>query len=719
MFMDDLESPINESRARNAPPRLGVIICECGGQISRVIDPGSLCSQAKALPGVVWASHEAYPCSKDGQARLKEAIIDHDLERVLVAGCSPRLTRNLFRSAAVEAGLTRDALNMANIREQCAYIHSEYPETALAKAAGLIEMGAARLSATSFTSPRSGRVLKSVVILGSDLSALTMALTLAEAGFQVRLVERSGGFGEASPVDLHKNTLRLTIDKGQAVIQHPLIETYLNSSVLEMTGHPGEYEVRVRQGDQELSLSAGAVVATHAAYPKRLGADQWFDRQRVKTQAEFESELESFQEGQEPFALKDLIFILCADPEQREKCSRVCCNIGIRQAIQAKLLTPEANVTILFRDLYLGGIAAAHENELHEARKLGVTFFRYRKEQPPVIGSHTVDVLDPLTGEPLKIPFDRVVMSMPLMPQTHTQKLASLLGLPLDDDGFLAEPRLRLRPGRYAERGIFVLGSSQQPVDADEALFQAYLTSARVARFLTKENIYVETPAAHIDPAMCTGCGNCPQVCPASAIHLEKTDGVLSRSEVDDLRCIGCGNCVVVCPTKAITLPGWDNVEIPVQIQSVLESRSFQKDLPRVVVLACEWSAYASADLAGARYHGSHHPDLIYPANVRIIRMNCSARFDPFHILWAFLNGADGVFLGACPPGECHYGSGNLYAQERVEVLQKLLGQHGMDPNRLHLEFMGVDDGPKFSRSLTQFVRRVGELGARTKQPVS
>jgi len=398
--------------------------------------------------------------------------------------------------------------------------------------------------------------------------------------------------------------------------------------------------------------------------------------------------------------LNDIVMILCAEKSQLERCSRICCNIGIRQAIRAKQLNPNANVTVLFRELYLGGIGEAYEAEFMQARELGVTFFRYRRDRQPVIGSQMVDIIDTLTGEPIRIPFDRVVLTMPLIPQANAHTLAALLGLPLDDDGFLAEPRVRLRPGGYAEPGIYALGSSQQPADTDEALFQAYLTSSRVMRFLRQDSITVETPVAKIDATLCSGCGNCPQVCPVSAIKLEKRDGVLSLSQVDELRCFGCGNCVVVCPTKAITLPGWDDAVIPAQISAALQSRSFPPGAPKIIALACEWSAYAAADVAGA-----HH--LSYPANVRIIRTNCSARFDPYHILWAFINGADGVFLGACPPGECHYGTGNIYAQERVVKIKTELAAHGVDPRRLHLEFLTVDEGAKFAQAMKDFIEEV------------
>jgi heterodisulfide reductase subunit A len=484
----------------------------------------------------------------------------------------------------------------------------------------------------------------------------------------------------------------------------------LEAELVAVSGHPGQYELQIQQDGQILNRSTGAIVVANTAQLKTLGSDQWFDRDRVKTQAELSNELATYVAGSGKPDFNDVVMILCADASQREHCSRICCKNGIQQARLVKELNPDANVTVLFRDLYLGGLDGASELELVKAKEAGVTFFRYRQEHPPVIGDITIDIMDTLTGEPLRIPYDRAVLTMPLLPHAETGKLAAILGLPLDERGFLAEPRLRLRPGHYADSGIFVLGSAQQPAETSEALFQAYLTSARVARFLSQDEISLENPVARISPELCTGCGNCPQVCPTHAIRLEKRDGILSVSEVEALDCIGCGNCVVVCPVKAITLPGWDDVEIPAQISAALQTTPQDlliKVSPKILVLACEWSAYAAADMAGKMRKHRADRRLTFPSNLRIIRMNCSARFDPYHILWAFLNGADGVLLGACPPGECHYGTGNLFAQERVAVLQKALADRGIDPNRLRLAFFNVDDGAQFSESVNTFAEEL------------
>ncbi len=690
-------------------PRVGVFICECDGKISRSLDTAKLRDFSGSLPEVVYAASENYPCSKDGRLRIQQAIAEHHLDRVLVAGCAPRLVEKLFRETAIQGGLEPGYLHVVNIRETCAMIHQSRDSAGLAQAADIINMSTARLASTQAAPTHAGEVTKSALVIGSGLSALTVALALADAKFRVALLEKGEALGESTP-DQQERTRQLIAERVQAVRAHPMIDIFLNSQITEVTGHPGGYEAHIQNGKKTVLYKTGAIVVSNTPIPKVLGKEQWFDRRRVKTQAEFEHELQSV--GEDGLPLRDIVMIFCAEPSQRQRCSRVCCQIGIQQAMRARQLNPEARITVLFRDLYMGGIGGDYESEFMQARKEGVTFFRYRMDHPPVIGDRTVDVLDSLTGVPLQLPYDRIVLTMPLVPQSDANGLAAMLSLPQDEAGFLAEPRMRLRPGRYADPGIYVLGSAQQPADTAEALFQAYLTSARMIRFLNQESIKTDAAVASIDPALCTGCGNCNQVCPTSAIHLEKRDGVLSLSEVDDLRCIGCGNCVVVCPVKAISMPGWDNVEIPAQISAAFQGELEEiavrggkppaPEAPRVLALTCEWSAYASAELAGTR-------KLDYPSSVRILRMNCSARFDPYHILWAFLNGADGVFLGACPPGECHYGTGNLFARERVEVLKKELAQHGIDPRRLRLEFLSVDDGVKFAQTLTDFVDEISK----------
>jgi heterodisulfide reductase subunit A len=699
------EDTLSQSKFRDPQSeiRVGVVICGCGGQIAGRLDIESVRRQTAALPGVVYAARDAYPCSKDGQARLRQAIVDHELDRVLIAACTPRLVEKLFQRAAQETGLDGDCLGIADIREQCAYVHAGDAKAAAQKAADLIEIGVARLAATTrFASPpHTGRVVGSAMLIGSGLGGLTAALALADNGIDVTLVERASTLDGVQP-DHDERARELIARRIEAVSCHPHIRTLLTARVTDVTGRPGDYEVRITQGAQTTACAIGAIVVTADARPKSLGTGRWYDRSRVVTQAEFEAELDLAEDASSNVP-HDIAMILCAEEAKANRCSRVCCMTGIRQAVRAKQRNPDANVTILFRDLYLGGAGDLHADGLQKARDLGVTFFRYQRDRPPVIGDKTVDVHDALTGEALHLPFDRVVLSMPLDPPDYANTLAALLRVPQDDAGFMVEPRVRLQPGRYADDGIHVLGGAHQPVDTAEALFQAYVTSSRVMRFLSQKTIQVEAPVVDVNAALCTGCGNCVPVCPTAAITLQKRESMLSLASVEALRCTGCGNCAVACPVKAITLPGWEDAVILAQISAACAKRVPAET--RVVALACEWSAYAAADMAGVR--PASGAQSVYPAEVRIIRMPCSARFDPDHILWAFLNGADGVFLGACPPGECHYGTGNRYAKDRVEALKKQFVERGIDPRRLCLEFLPGDDGERFAQAITDFTEVV------------
>lgn len=697
--------PIRNQLAR--PPRTGVVICECGGKISRVLDTESLRLYINQLNEVFFTASEPYPCSRGGQERLRQAITDLRLERVVIAGCTPRLVEKLFQKAIRPAGLNQASLEVVDIREQCAWVHPAEPGQALEKAASLIECGVARMVNRAIDQnlePRfHERVVKAALVVGSSLSGLATTQELARAGIRVTLVEPRNQLGKLPPWadELMRNLVRHQVE---TIGDHSQIIPLLNARLVELSGGPGNYQVVIAHSGQTERIAVGAILVAGEARPQALGVQRWFDRQRVKTQEEFEAELRA------GVPLTNVVMIFSPAQAQDKPIGRLACLNGIRQAIQVRQVFPQAAVTILFRELPLGRENEAGQEIFKKARDLGVTFFRCGTRHPPVVNDQTIDLFDPLTDSTIQLPYERVVLAMPLAPEENATHLAAMLHLPQDNQGFLIEPRIRLRPGRFADDGIFVLGGSHQPVNLHEALFQAYLTSTRVIRFLSQETISSEASTAQVEPNLCTGCGECAQVCMAEAIHLEiralpdiSRSSVLSLSTIDPLRCTGCGNCAVACPVKAIVIPGWEDAAILEQISTALRPRSglvetpdFTQPAPPILALACEWSAYAAADLAGARH-------LEYPASVRILRMNCSARFDPNHILWAFLNGARGVFLGACPLGECHYGSGNHFAQERTLALQQQLAEHGIDPGRLQLEMIAADDGPGFVKAIQRF----------------
>jgi len=636
-------------------PRIGVIICNCGQEIAGHLDTEDLRQLTADIRGVVYTNCDAYPCSKDGLARIRQAIEDHGLERILIAGCAPRLVEKLFRETVESAGIQGNYLEVVDIREGCVYVHPDDTVAAFQQAADIIEIGVARLGTITLPHEYCAEIVRKALVIGSGLSGLTIAIALADEGIRVTLVEQDSRLG-GKTFPLQSGAAELITQQIKKITTHPNVHIMVNSHVTSINGQPGNYTASACQGNHTSALNVGAVIVASGAEPQKLNGYHWYDRSRVRTHLEFDAELDDASKTEHGLVQNDVVMVLDGGEINGGRNTPLNSNSTIRQAIRVKQLNPDANVTLLFRDLDLVVQGGPGEDDFMYAQELGIIFFRYYKGRPPVIHDSTIEVHDRWTGEITRIPFDRVVLSLPIMPREGTDSLASLLHLPQDEHGFLIEPRLSLRPSYASVDGVYVSGSVHLPVDTTETLFQAYLTSARTKHFLAQETICKNPPVAGIDPGLCTGCGACAQVCPTQAIQMVKRDGLLSLSEVDES--------------------------------------------PRIVALTCEWSAYSAAEIAGAR-HESNFPE------VKIIRMNCSARLDPDHILWAFLNGADGVFIGICNPGECHYRTGNLYARERVERLKNQLADHGVDPSRLHLEFMSGDDYKKFIGAVTRFANRL------------
>ncbi|MCU0488093.1 MAG: hypothetical protein MUE67_03970 [Anaerolineales bacterium] len=469
--------------------RTGVVICECGGKISQLLDTEALRQQTSQMDYVVYTASEAYPCSRGGQERLRQAIFTHQLERVVLAGCTPRLVEKLFQKAIQPTGISRAGLEVVDIREQCAWVHASEPLQALDKAASLVESGVARLvnrKTDQAVEPRfHERVVKAALVMGSSLAGLAAVLELARAGMQVTLVEPSDHLGKLPPWadELMRSLVHQQVE---TITNHPRILPLLRGRLVGLSGGPGNYQIVITHDEKTTQLAVGAILVAGEARPQALGVQRWYDRQRVKTQAEFESELST------DLSMTNVVMIFCPDQAKDRPTVRLSCLTGIRQAIQVRQKFPQATVTILFRDLPLGGENDVGQALFRQAREIGVTFFRCGTSHPPVIGDQTVDLYDPLTENTLQLKYERVVLAMPMAPEENAAHLAALLHLPQDRQGFLIEPRIRLRPERFADDGIFVLGGSHQPVNLHEALFQAYLTSARAAHFLSQETISSE-----------------------------------------------------------------------------------------------------------------------------------------------------------------------------------------------------------------------------------
>lgn len=693
--------------------KLGVFICKCGNQIASILDMDALERGVRDLPGVAVTQRLAHPCSPDGLAAIQAAIVKEGLDRVVVAGCPPRALESHFRTACEEVGLEEGLFELVDIREGCAWVHQDEPEAATVKAADLIRMAVARVTLRQPRQPVSVEVVPTALVIGGGLAGMTAALTLANADQPVKLVEREAALGGMlrGVHTLYPNRqdgAQFLAEKVKAVVSHPRIEVILENQVVHVSGTVGCYTVGINGSDGQhngpSTFDVGSIIVATGARALQPRGLFRYDGQRVITQLEFERELQDIETGAQSVNFpSNVVMILCAG--QRNEvvpyCSGVCCMGALKQAMEIKAANPQAHVTILFRDLYLLG-EGIYEGEVLKARQAGVEFIRYAASSPPVVTDEAVNVHDELTGTEHRLPYDRVVLAVPLIPQPDASVVAHALDIIQDEYGFFPEARYRLRPESCAERGIYVCGAAHSPTSWTEAEFQATSAAFKALRHLQAGTVTSRAPIAVVDETLCTGCGNCVESCSFAAISMHEREGVLDLSQIDPLLCKGCGNCDVACRVKAISLPINSDAQVLAQIDAALAT--WRNGRPRILVFGCEWSSHAAAELAGANR-------LSYPVEAYLIRVGCSARFDPLHILWAFFGGADGVFLGACPPGDCHYVNGNRYAQERVNTLKGMLVESGFDLRRLRLEWITPDDPHDFVGKITGFTNLVRALG--------
>jgi len=697
-----MKSPVKDNL------KIGVFICDCGMEIASYLDTGSLATAAEQLPHVALSRSMPYLCCRRGLAELQEAIRGAGLNRIVVAGCTPRTQEAHLRFACQEAGLNSHLLEMVNIREGCAWVHQADREAAMAKALDLVKAGVARASLLEPCERMKVQITPSALVIGGGIAGMTAALALAERGIPVKLIEKEHSLGGLIR-NLHtlypagQRASEFLNGQIEALRRQPNVKILVDAQVSEVTGSVGNYHLVVTSDGKDRIFDAGAIIVATGAQVRQPYGLFRYGTTKVSTQLELENVL-----AKGDLHAERMVMLLCAGSrdERTPYCSGICCMTALKQALLIKETHPKAKLTLIFRDLCLKGNNP--EANIRKAKQLGVDFIQYGPEAEPRVTAQRVEVYDLLTKRHTNLPYDLLILATPLVPQKDVTVLASRLKIPLDSHGFFPDVRFRLRPSDHVERGIYVCGAAHYPSDIQETTFQASSAAARAFNFLRQKQVVSEGPVAVVDATLCTGCGSCVEICPFHAINLRQQEGLLSISVVDSLLCKGCGLCAPTCPVKAIFLQGSSDPVLMAQIGAILSSEQ-DRSRPLILGMFCEWSAYAAAEIAGARH-------LQYPPHLRIIPLRCAGRIDPYHVLWAFLNGADGVLVGGCPPGKCHYVDGNQQAERQVGKLIDALAARGFEIDRLRLKWFQPDDASAFVEEISMFMAQIEDLGPRVTQ---
>jgi heterodisulfide reductase subunit A len=553
-----------EREVSDEAERVGVFICHCGINIGSVVDVPEVVEYARSLPGVAFAEHNLYTCSQDTQEKIRNLIEQHGLNRVVVSSCTPRTHEPLFQDTLRQAGLNPHLFEMANIREQDSWVHKSEPETATSKAKQLTAMAVAKARRLHPISRSTFGVNRHALVIGGGLAGMTAALSIAQQGFGVFIVEREaelGGnlrhirVGASSGSDPQK-LLQKTLTEVQA---NERIQVLTSSQVVDVSGYTGQYRSRVRQADgTELELTHGAILVATGGREITPTGYLYGQNSQVLTQRELEARI-----GQPGFidglAGRTLVMVQCVGSrdEKHPYCSRICCTQALKNALALKKQVPSANIFVLYRDLRSYGF---REEIYRQARQAGILFLEYTPEARPEItetGNRrlSVKVLAQPEGEAVELKADLVILSAGIEPEPGNAALAQLLKVPLNEAGFFLEAHVKLRPVDFAAEGIFLAGLAHSPRAIEETIAQAQAAAIRAVSLLSKPELSAPPIVAQVNPRLCAACGICVEVCPYGARRLEPG---MAHAEVIEVLCQGCGACVAACPNKASQQKGFE-----------------------------------------------------------------------------------------------------------------------------------------------------------------
>jgi heterodisulfide reductase subunit A len=558
-------------------PRVGVYLCHCGTNIAKTIDLEQLAAQVRELPGVVHVGRELFACSKEATDRMRETIKGLRLNRLVVAACTPRTHEAVFREVMAGAGLNPGYATLANIREQCAWVHQTDAPGALEKARHLLAMAVARAQVLTPLDFQVFPVMSRALVLGGGVAGMSAALALADQGFHTYLVERSGSLGGLAR-GLYftlegPDPQEFLLDLQASVYHHANLQVFTNSELSQTAGHIGRFRSRIRQqtpaGRKEMDLEHGVIlVATGAQEVDPRGRYLYGEDPRLLTQWELEEKIH----GQDPELpkVRQVLMIQCAGSREAEHpyCSRLCCSQALKNAILLKERYPLAEVTVLYRDLRAYGFK---EGYYLKAKEKGVAFIPFEAERPPRLAAPRrrplkIRVWDELLGQEVELTADLVILSTGLEPAPGSEAVARQLGIPQTLTGFFQEAHPKLAPVDTAAEGVFLSGCAHYPRDLGETVAQAQAAAARAAGILFQTELVRGEMSAWIDPGKCRRCLGCLEACPYGAVHLAEAGPPRILPEL----CRGCGICAAECPGEAIRMSRFTEAELLAQIEAAL-----------------------------------------------------------------------------------------------------------------------------------------------------
>ena len=560
-----------EVDVRGELPRIGVFVCKCGTNIAGVLDVPAIAEYARSIPNVVYVEENLFSCSQDTQEKMSQLIKEQKLNRVVVAACSPLTHELLFQETVVNAGINKYLFEMANIRNQCSWVHGGDAKAGTEKAKDLVRRAVAKVSLFEPMSEPKIKINQTALVIGGGISGMSAAKNLAAQGYPTCLIEQSDALGgQARNIyqtwrgeDVQQNLAKLI----QEVQSNPKIDVRLNTELKQVEGFVGNFKSTLQTNGNEKVLEHGiAIIATGAS---ELKPDQYLYGKdpRVLTSLDLDRKLIT----RDPLLnqIQSAVFIQCVGSRINERpyCSKVCCTHSVLSALKLKESNPKMDVYILYRDMRTYGL---REDLYREAREKGILFIRYDENKELSVGKDKEDIQVLFTSyvlnREMEIRPDLLILATAIVPPKENP-IAKLFKVPVNNDGFFVEAHVKLRPIDFSTDGVFVCGLAHSPKPINESIAHGLGAAARSVTLLSQKEMSGNAVVAFINPESCVGCQGCLKVCPYEAIRFLEDRKIC---EINEVICKGCGACAATCPSASAQLKRFTSKQIYAQIEKAM-----------------------------------------------------------------------------------------------------------------------------------------------------
>jgi len=556
---------------RGEPTRIGVFVCCCGTNIAGIVDVPSVVEFARKLPGVVYVEENMFSCSQDTQDKMTQVIKDERLNRVVVAACTPKTHEPLFQETLTNAGINKYLFEMANIRNQCSWVHKDGPREATEKAKDLVRMSVAKVALLEPLNEPILEVNQTAIVIGGGIAGMAAAINLADQGYRTCLVEKTGTLG-GQALNIHKTWQGEDVQEYldeliKDVNSRENIDVFLNSQIEQVDGFVGSFKTTIKQNGESKVLEHGVTIIASGA--SEFKPDEYLYGKDARVVTGLELQKRFIDNDPSLKELNTAVFLQCVGSRipERPYCSKVCCTQSIKSALTLKEMNPGMDIYVVYRDMRPYGL---REDIYREARSKGIVFVRYDFDKGFSVdvdqGDLNLTFTDSVLRRRMEMRPDLLVLASAIVPKKNSP-LAQFYKVSQNSAGFFMEAHVKLRPVDFATDGMFVCGLAHAPKTLDESITQAQAAAARAVTLLSAKSISVAGTVSEINPAFCSSCGVCVSICPYSAANFDEETG---KAKIESTLCKGCGLCVASCRSGALHMKGFDTSQIIAMIEQAV-----------------------------------------------------------------------------------------------------------------------------------------------------